>query len=62
MGPSYEREPVVGKWALIPWFAKSANLPCATVNARSEELTDKASYSCPGAACPASHHPGEVIR
>jgi len=45
----YERELVVGQWALVPWFAKSAKLAYATVNARSEELTDKASYKLPWA-------------
>ncbi len=43
----YERELVVGQWALVPWFAKMAKLPYATVNARSEELASKASYRDP---------------
>src|SRR5690606_7413455 len=37
----------VGQWALIPHFAKSAKLPYQTNNARSEELTSKASYRQP---------------
>ena len=43
------RELVVGQWGLIPWFAKVAKLPYATNNARSEELTSKASYKHPWA-------------
>ena len=45
----YERELLTGQWGLIPWFAKTAKLPYATVNARSEEMTDKASYKQPWA-------------
>ena len=45
----FERELVVGQWALVPWFAKTAKLPYATVNARSEELEAKASYKHPWA-------------
>ena len=45
----YSRELVVGQWALVPWFAKTAKLPYATVNARSEELEQKASYKHPWA-------------
>ena len=45
----YERELVVGQWALVPWFATTAKLPYATVNARSEELSGKASYKQPWA-------------
>src|SRR3546814_1860630 len=41
------RELVVGQWALIPHFAKSAKLPYQTNNARSEELASKASYRQP---------------
>lgn len=44
-----QRELVVGQWNLIPWFAKAAKLPYATCNARSEELSDKASYKHPWA-------------
>ncbi len=42
-----KRELVVGQWALIPHFAKSARLPFSTNNARSEELGEKASYRDP---------------
>ena len=45
----FEQELVVGQWALVPWFAKTAKLPYATVNARSEELEAKASYKHPWA-------------
>lgn len=45
----YSRELVAGQWGLIPWFAKAAKLPYATNNARSEELTVKASYKEPWA-------------
>ena len=38
------RELVIGQWSLIPWFAKSAKLAYSTNNARSEELSTKASY------------------
>lgn len=44
---SYERELVVGQWALVPWFAKSPKLAYPTCNARSEELAGKASYKLP---------------
>jgi putative SOS response-associated peptidase YedK len=43
----YERELVVGQWALIPWFAKEPKLKFLTNNARSEELAEKASYRDP---------------
>jgi putative SOS response-associated peptidase YedK len=43
------RELVVGQWALVPWFAKTARLPYPTSNARSEELSAKASYRQPWA-------------
>ena len=43
----YERELVVGQWALIPWFAKEPKLKFLTNNARSEELAEKASYKDP---------------
>ena len=39
----YQRELVVGQWALVPWFAKTPKLPYLTCNARSEELQAKAS-------------------
>ncbi|MCC2597832.1 SOS response-associated peptidase [Pusillimonas sp. MFBS29] len=42
-----ERELVTGQWALIPHFAKMAKLPYQTNNARSEELSSKASYRQP---------------
>ncbi len=45
----YRRELVVGQWALVPWFAKTAKLPYPTCNARSEELQAKASYKLPWA-------------
>lgn len=45
----YRRELVVGQWALVPWFAKTAKLGYATCNARSEELQAKASYKLPWA-------------
>lgn len=43
------RERVVGQWALVPWFAKSPKLAYPTCNARSEELSAKASYKLPWA-------------
>lgn len=45
--PGYSRELVVGQWALIPWFAKTRELKYSTNNARSEELSSKASYKQP---------------
>lgn len=44
-----ERELVVGQWSLIPWFAKDRRLKYPTANARSEELSAKASYKLPWA-------------
>ena len=44
-----QRELVVGQWALVPWFAKSPKLTYPTCNARSEELSAKASYKLPWA-------------
>jgi putative SOS response-associated peptidase YedK len=41
------RELVVGQWALIPHFAKTPKLSYQTNNARSEELSQKASYRGP---------------
>lgn len=35
---------VIGQWGLIPWFAKSPKLTYSTNNARSEEVTTKASF------------------
>jgi len=45
----YGRELVVGTWSLIPWFAKTPKLTFPTCNARSEELSAKASYKQPWA-------------
>ena len=45
----YSRELVVGQWGLIPWFAKEPRLKYLTNNARSEELSAKASYKLPWA-------------
>jgi putative SOS response-associated peptidase YedK len=42
-------ELVVGQWGLIPWFAKTPKLTYSTNNARSEELTSKASFKHPWA-------------
>lgn len=47
--PGGSRELVKGQWGLIPVFAKSANLPYSTNNARSEELEAKASFKQPWA-------------
>lgn len=44
-----QRELVVGQWSLIPWFAKEVKQKYATANARSEELSEKASYKLPWA-------------
>ena len=46
---AYSKELVVGQWGLIPWFAKEAKLKYSTSNARSEELSEKASYKEPWA-------------
>jgi putative SOS response-associated peptidase YedK len=46
---TYEPELVVGQWNLIPWFAKERKLKYPTSNARSEELSQKASYKHPWA-------------
>ena len=43
----YERELVLAKWGLIPWFSKSSTLSYSTNNARFEELERKASYKQP---------------
>ena len=45
----YKRELVAGQWGLIPWFAKEPRLKYQTNNARSEELSEKASYKQPWA-------------
>ena len=47
--PGYSRELVAGRWGLIPWFAKTLDIRYSTNNARSEELTDKATYKQPWA-------------
>jgi putative SOS response-associated peptidase YedK len=38
------RELVVGQWALVPWFAKTAKLNYSTNNARFEQVAQTASY------------------
>jgi putative SOS response-associated peptidase YedK len=43
------RELVIGQWSLLPWFAKERKLKFPTANARSEELSAKASYKQPWA-------------
>jgi putative SOS response-associated peptidase YedK len=48
-GTDTRNETVVGQWGLIPWFAKSAKLPYSTSNARSEELSAKATFKHPWA-------------
>lgn len=45
----YSRELVVGRWGLIPWFSKTADIKFSTNNARSEELASKASFKDPWA-------------
>lgn len=45
----YSREAVVGRWGLIPWFSKTADIKYSTNNARSEELSAKDSYKHPWA-------------
>ena len=42
-------ELVVGQWALIPWFAKTAKLPYSTNNARYETVGTAASFKAPWA-------------
>lgn len=46
---AYSRELVVGRWGLIPWFSKTADIKYSTNNARSEELSQKASFKHPWA-------------
>jgi putative SOS response-associated peptidase YedK len=48
-GADGARELVVGQWALVPDFAKTAKLAYATNNARAEELARKPSYRRPWA-------------
>lgn len=38
------RELVLGQWALVPWFAKTARLAYSTNNARFEAIASTASY------------------
>lgn len=45
LGP--DRELVIGRWGLIPWFSKTSDIKYSTNNARSEELTEKPSYKQP---------------
>jgi putative SOS response-associated peptidase YedK len=45
----YSRELVVGRWGLIPWFSKTADIKFSTNNARSEELGSKATFKHPWA-------------
>jgi putative SOS response-associated peptidase YedK len=45
----YRRELVIGQWGLIPWFAKTSKLAYSTNNARSEELSAKATFKHPWA-------------
>jgi putative SOS response-associated peptidase YedK len=45
----YGQELVVGRWGLIPWFSKTADIKYSTNNARSEELASKASFKDPWA-------------
>ena len=42
-------ELVSGQWSLIPWFAKTRRLKYPTLNARSEEISAKASFKLPWA-------------
>ncbi len=44
-----KRELVVGRWGLIPHFAKSPDIRYSTNNARSEELSSKPTYRTPWA-------------
>jgi putative SOS response-associated peptidase YedK len=46
-GASKGQEVVLGQWGLVPWFAKTAKLPYSTNNARSEELSAKATFNFP---------------
>lgn len=55
------RELVIGQWNLIPHFAKAPKLTYATCNARSEELSDKASYKTPWARGQRCVIPAEVF-
>lgn len=46
---SSQRELVLGRWGLIPWFAPDPNVKYATNNARTEDVPTKASYKQPWA-------------
>lgn len=45
IGPG--RDLVVGRWGLIPWFAKNLDFRYPTNNARSEELENKPTFRTP---------------
>src|SRR5690606_13890227 len=45
IGPG--RDLVVGRWGLIPWFAKKLDFRYSTNNARSEELENKPTFRTP---------------
>lgn len=47
--PGYSLELAVGQWGLIPHFVREPKLPYSTNNARSEELSQKASFKGPWA-------------
>ena len=47
MRDSNEAELIVGQWGLLPWFAKTSVLTYSTNNARSEELSQKATFKDP---------------
>lgn len=44
---SRERELVIGKWALIPWFAKAAHVRFSSNNARFESIEQKPTFRDP---------------
>lgn len=44
-----QRELVVGRWGLIPHFARSPDIRYSTNNARSEDLSEKPTYRTPWA-------------
>ena len=48
-GGQWQRCAFIGQWGLIPWFAKSPKLTYSTRNARSEELSAKATFKHPWA-------------
>lgn len=57
----FKRELVGGQWGLIPTFAKEPKLPYSTNNARSEEVSAKASYKQPWARGQRCIIPAEVF-